>query len=238
MLMLALCYMLQVHSIYLSIYIVNNILTEKKSLYFLIKNINFLWDFPLSYNETAAAPSGCWWLCVHLNWTLNCPWSWTIKQWGIRWEGQRNSLTFRFHSLLAAMSVRSGGAGVMGLADWRVLARWQDSWFDGWKTTYCELPACHCSLRERVKPQLSFQHTLRPLIIIPAAVYSLPTQAKHRLDTALARGIPVCSNERWELLLCACSIWALVFHATPSLRKRICSLGADKINTSCSLEAE
>lgn len=79
---------------------------------------------------------------------------------------------------------------------------------------------------------------LHPLIIIPAAVHSLQTQAQHRLDTALARGIPVRSNERWELLLCSCSIWVLAFHATPSLGTRICSLGTDKINTSCSLGVE
>lgn len=54
-------------------------------------------------------------------------------------------------------------------------------------------PATVRSQKDRAKPQPSFQHTLRPLIIIAAAVYNLPMQAQHthKLDTALARGIPV-----------------------------------------------
>lgn len=129
-------------------------------------------------------------------------------------------MTFRFLCLPAAMSVSPGGVGVVGLAEWCVLAGWTDSWLNGWKNTQSQLPACHLRFPERAKP--SFQHTLHPLIILPAAVYSLPTQAHcththtHRLDTGLAREIPTHSREKRELVLCSCRISVLAFHYAPS----------------------
>lgn len=134
------------------------------------------------------------------------------------------------------MSVSPGGVGVMGLAEWWVLAGWTDSWLNGWKITQSQLPACHCWFPERAKPQPSFQHTLHPLIIIPATVYSLPTQAQHThthtdwtQDQPGKYQLTGVKNENCYYACFASLCLSSITHI--NRRTRICSLCTIEINT-------
>lgn len=161
------------------------------------------------------------------------PWSWMINcEKSFRTGRETPRPPISSVSLLLCRSVLV----VLELWVWPTGVCWLGERTAGWMAEkHSRLPACHRSLPERASALIPANS--HPLIIIPAAVYSLPTQTKHaqRLDTALAREIPA-HNLLWSR-----SILVFDFHDSLDQQEQrtwICSSCTDNINTSCTLGVE
>lgn len=141
-----------------------------------------------------------------------------IELWWILEEWARNSPTFRFLHLPAAMS----GLVVLELWVWPTGVCWLGDRTAGStskKTLDYQPVTVHSQREQSLSPPSSTRSVSSSSAQPQFTVWRHNTHTHtHTLDTTLARGIPVCGNDTWELLLCSCSIWVLAFRATLSLR--------------------